>query len=239
MDLKRFLSLDYRYGEFDWDFTFTFALSGLASALEHTHELHLTAEKDGLDFDSIGYHYDVRPSNILVDKHRFVLADFGLGTLKSCEEESATLWKGGAGDYFAPECMDASFQPQRVGRGVDVWAFGCLIAEVVTFMERGSNGVFYDPSGQLKHSVRHWLEELGTTSRPSTTALLQIALDALEPDPNKRPRMPKLRQSLVAQSLICLYDALLGKLSSSCGPITWASHGYSMMRKNTKAVPMS
>jgi serine/threonine protein kinase len=235
MDLKQFLNLDHRYGDFCWDFTFSFALSGLASALESTHDLHLTAKTDGIDFDSIGYYYDVRPANVLVDKNRFVLSDFGLGALKSAEEESATPWKGGCGDYMAPECMDASGNRQQVGRGVDVWAFGCLVADVVTFMERGPKGVlqfrqsrlgklsdaipfestfFYDSSGQLKGSVHRWLNDLETTSYPSTEALIHIALEALEPDPNKRPRMRALRRKLSTQSLLHLYDTLLGKMSS-------------------------
>jgi serine/threonine protein kinase len=248
MDLKHFLNLDHRYGDFCWDSTFSFALSGLASALESTHDLHLTAKKDGIDFDSIGYHYDVRPANVLVDKNRFVLSDFGLGTLKSAEEESATPWKGGCGDYIAPECMDASGKRQQVGRGVDVWAFGCLVADVVTFMKRGPKGVlqfrqsrlgklsdaipfestfFYDSSGQLKGSVHHWLNDLGTNSHPSTAALIRIALEALEPDPSKRPQMRDLRRKLSTQSLLCLYDTLLGKMSSF---LEMASHTNQELR---------
>src|SRR5277367_22303 len=141
MDLKQFLEQNARLGEFRWNFTFHLALCGLASALEHTHSLHLKTKENGLDFDAIGYHYDCRPANILVSKSTLILADFGLGKLKPAEAGSDTPWKQGAGDYFAPECMDASFAHQRVGRAIDVWAFGCLMVEVMTYMERGPEGL--------------------------------------------------------------------------------------------------
>src|ERR1700734_3092444 len=48
MDLKHFLRQDARFGEFRWNFTFHLALCGLASALEHTHSLHLKAKENGL-----------------------------------------------------------------------------------------------------------------------------------------------------------------------------------------------
>jgi serine/threonine protein kinase len=99
---------------------FYLALCGLASALEHTHNLHLKVEKNGLDFDAINYHNDVRPANILVSNSTYILADFGLGRLKFTETRSDTPWKRGVRDYIAPECMDASLTHQRISRAIDV-----------------------------------------------------------------------------------------------------------------------
>ncbi len=228
MDLKHFLKQDERFGEFRWDFTFHVALCGLASALEQTHSIHLTARENGLDFDAIGYHNDFRPANILVSENTYILADFGLGKLKPAEVGSKTPWKKGAGDYIAPECMDASFAHQRVGRAIDVWAFGCLVAEVVTYMERGPEGVrqfcesrldemcpgwqstyFHGANGQLKASVRRWLEELGNTSSSSTKQILQIAFQALEPDLEARPRISQIRRDLAIHVLRVLLSAVL------------------------------
>jgi serine/threonine protein kinase len=227
MDLEHFLEQDVRFGEFSWNFTFHLALCGLASALEHTHNLHLREKENGLDFDAIGYHNDFRPANILVSKSTYILADFGLGGLKSAEAKSETPWKKGAGDYIAPECMDASFAHQRVGRAIDVWAFGCLVVDVMTYMERGPEGVrrfresrlgemrpgwqstyFHDSSGQLKASVRRWLDELGNTSS-STKQILQIAFQALEPNPEVRPRISQIRRSLTIHVLRVLLSAVL------------------------------
>lgn len=232
MDLKHFLCLEKRVGDFCWDFTFFFALHGLASALQMTHDLHLTAEEEGVDFESIGYHYDVRPANILVDRSRFILSDFGMGALKSVPEESETSWKNTRGDYIAPECTDAHLHRQRVGRGVDVWAFGCLLADVVAYMTQGPKGVtqfrksrissfstaiavdstyFYDSSGQLKGSVGRWLNDLQSTSPSSTASLIRIALQTLEPDAKKRPRMQDVHRQLSMQCLSSLYHTLVEK----------------------------
>ena len=93
MDLEDFLRQDARFGEFHRDFTFYIALCGLASALEQTHNLHLKAKDNGLDLNAIGYHNDFRPANILVSNNTFILADFGLGNLKTAVARSDTPWK--------------------------------------------------------------------------------------------------------------------------------------------------
>lgn len=228
MDLKTFLEQDAPFGEFRQDFTFYLALCGLASALEHTHGLHLKAEENGLDFDAIGYHHDLRPANILVSKSTFILADFGLGELKPDASRSDTPWKMGAGDYIAPECKDASLVHQRVGRAIDVWAFGCLTAEVMTYMRRGPAGVqkfresrladmrpgwqstyFHDASGELKPSVRSWLEKLENVPSSPANQIIQTALRTLEPNPDARPRMSQIRRSLTIPALRALFTAVL------------------------------
>jgi serine/threonine protein kinase len=233
MDLAQFLQLDERFGEFRWDFMFPLALCGLASALEHTHDLHLTMEENGLNYEAIGYHYDFRPANILVSKSSYVLSDFGLGKMKPAEENSETLWKVGAGDYIAPECRDASFVHQHVGRSIDVWAFGCLVTEVITYMERGARGVrdfrqsrledfipgwettyFFDSKGKLKNSVRQWLEELGNTTSSSTKQIMHIATQAFEPDPKIRPRISRIRNELAHQTLKFLLSDILRRLEA-------------------------
>ena len=137
MDLNQFFQRGRNYGDFQWDFTFIAALEGLASALSHVHNVRLQVDTDGVDFTGIGYHHDLRPANILVTTKTFVLADFGLGRLKPAEADSRTPWKTGAGDYIALECMNEELVNQDVGRAIDVWAFGCLIAEVVPFIRLG------------------------------------------------------------------------------------------------------
>lgn len=177
MDLKQLFQRDRYYGDFQWDFTFIAALQGLSSALSYVHDVRLQLDTEGVDFSGIGYHHDLRPANILVTKKTFVLADFGLGRLKSAEENSRTRWKAGAGDYIAPECMNDELDHQRVGRTIDVWAFGCLLAEVAAFMRTGFQGLedfcqarldlgsfanletsyFHNTQGCLKDSVKKWL----------------------------------------------------------------------------------
>ena len=228
MDLNHFLKEDARFGDFRWNFTFHLALCGLASALENTHGIHLNAKEHGLDFDAIGYHNDFRPANILVSTNTFILADFGFAELKPVDARSDMPWKPGTGDYIAPECMDASFIPQQVGRAIDAWAFGCLVADAMTYMEYGPEGVqkfrnsrlddmmpgwqstyFHYPNRKLKASVYNWLEELGNNSSPPTKRIHQIALKALNPDPKRRPRISEIRSDLVLPSLEALLYAVV------------------------------
>ena len=154
MDLRALLKSQPPFGQFKHTVTFYSALTGLASALCHLHKFHLEKQEHGIDYDAVGYHHDVRPANILVDSETFMLADFGLGRLKPNSSQSHTLWKVGVGDYIAPECMDENFQLQTVGRGVDVWAFGCLIVELAVYMKEGPSGL--ESFRQARFSTRQW-----------------------------------------------------------------------------------
>jgi serine/threonine protein kinase len=177
MDLETFLKRRDPHGNFRWHFTYFSALHGLASALNNAHNVRLKAATNGIDFEAVGYHHDFRPVNILVNKETFLLADFGLGRLKPATEPSTTPWKVGTGDYLAPECMDDDFVHQDVGRAIDVWAFGCLMADIATFIHMGADGLpdflearmsagsqsnwsnsyFYDQDRNVKPAVKQWL----------------------------------------------------------------------------------
>ncbi|RWA07817.1 hypothetical protein EKO27_g7295 [Xylaria grammica] len=180
MDLGKFLLAKSRHQDFQWDFTFYSALAGLASALSKTHRLLLDQAHHDVDFEAIGYHRDLRPPNVLVCADTFILADFGLGSLKRADELSHTQYKSISGDYIAPECTDMQEIPQTVNRAIDIWAFGCLIAEVVTYLLKGVDSVeefrrkrltpgrlaqwkdagFYRPDCAVKKEVVDWMEVL-------------------------------------------------------------------------------
>ncbi|KAI1737673.1 hypothetical protein F4680DRAFT_203534 [Xylaria scruposa] len=218
MDLGRFLMAEARYLEFQWDFTFYSALAGLASALSKTHSLHLNSANHDVDFEAIGYHHDLRPPNVLVCADNFILSDFGLGRLRGAHETSHTPYKSNTGDYNAPESTDMNENPQTVNRAIDVWAFGCLIAEVVTYMLKGATGVrefralrlkpgrfpnwkdasFYQPRGDVKNEVIDWMEALRRDNpHPDLIPrLIKVSLDALEPNPQTRPNMKTIYQQL-------------------------------------------
>lgn len=74
-------------------------------------------------------HRDIKPENILVSPNGVIkLCDFGFarfvsGPNESCTDYVATRW------YRAPELLVGD---SRYGRPVDVWALGCLYAEMVT-----------------------------------------------------------------------------------------------------------
>ena len=138
MDLRALLKEATRFADFT-DATFFSALSDLASALQCVHNLKMTAKSDGIELDYVGYHHDFRPANILISRDTFILADFGLAKIKPAEEGSRTQSKQGDLTYLAPECRDANYGMREVGRAVDIWAFGCIILEIVTYIRGGAD----------------------------------------------------------------------------------------------------
>ncbi|RYP70031.1 hypothetical protein DL771_005722 [Monosporascus sp. 5C6A] len=208
MDLKRFFEEQNRFGDFRWDFAFYSALRGLSHALSNVHSLRLNQEAHGVDFEAIGYHHDIRPANILVSQHTFLLADFGLGNLKPADAQSHTPFKPGLGDYLAPEC---GYEDPILTRAIDVWAFGCLMAETATYMQKGPAGVkefsnrrrsaarrarwydrtFYGHDGNAKDEVKEWLKFLadGKSDECLTSLLVALALQALIGNPDLRPKI--------------------------------------------------
>jgi serine/threonine protein kinase len=97
-----------------------------------------------INLEKIGCHHDLKPNNVFLDGQSFVLADFGLSTFKDLSQDSKTTRKVGGTCYSAPECeniAESAFIRGRAGRKSDIWAFGCIITEVLTYVLRGPTGV--------------------------------------------------------------------------------------------------
>ena len=113
------------------------AIAGLSSAIEQVRDF----TENWIDLNLIGCHYDLRPQNILVSGDSLVLADFGFSRFRDATDDSATRFEKGARDYRAPECEDINdlhFQKHLIRRSSDIWSFGCVLAELITYMIRGS-----------------------------------------------------------------------------------------------------
>ena len=205
MDLAEFLDLETRYELFKYDLTFYNALHGLASAIEVIHNLRIQAQRHQETLTKISYHHDIRPKNILVTQSTFILADFGLARFKGADEDSKTPWKSGVGDHIAPECMDNEFNSLDVGRSMDIWSLGCMIANIATYMEQGPSGVrrfqekrFYEDKKkkwkhhyffqdtQVKQSVLSWFDGLDRKAQDGgircLTAMVRAMLQIQEED---------------------------------------------------------
>ncbi|KAI4188771.1 MAG: hypothetical protein L6R41_001917 [Letrouitia leprolyta] len=115
------------------------AISGLSSALQAVHNFHFP----DLEILAIGCHHDLKPDNILVHEGSFLLADFGLSTIKDSRKASYTSFKNVRGDYVAPECENFEELSKRnvINRASDIWSLGCIILELLVFTVLGPDGV--------------------------------------------------------------------------------------------------
>ncbi|KAI1178096.1 kinase-like protein [Nemania sp. FL0916] len=191
----------------------------LASAVEQVHIFSQSTLNLGL----IGCHHDVRPRNILVSDGLFILADFGLSSLKSLSQDSQTPFKNVSDDYLAPECEDweNGFQGGVVHRSADIWSFGCIVAEIATYIALGSEGVkrfrearAYKVRGWTLRQfhqgpkpskvVESWLSDLEQRKSRIISFLVLVARRALSIDQISRPKADEMAQGL---RLIAVYEA--------------------------------
>lgn len=226
-DLSTLLSQKDRPAAFHLDEVFFIALGQLSSAIEMVHDY--ASEKLGLRL--MGCHHDLKPKNILVNGDKFILADFGLSTFKPASESSKSTFDIGRGHYLAPECEDyeGDFEKHTISRPSDIWSFGCIIAEVFTYMERGNEGVsdfterrgfkvanwrmytFHAGMSTPNKAVTSWLEDLETHSAQHGRLLIQLVRSMLAMEPKDRPTAPQVTSYLhliAVYAYISLLDGL-------------------------------
>lgn len=204
------------------------ALANLSSGLSAVHNF----SAESIEMHKIGFHHDIKPKNILVTGEQFILADFGLSRFKDSTQASGTPFEMGADYYLAPECedLDGKFEKHTIHRSSDIWSFGCIVAEFLTYLIRGSKGVenfkearkFQLGSWTFRHfhcgkdkpnpEVSIWLSKLEQDcSSPSSglaletfTMLSVLAKSMLSMDPLERPRATETESRLcfIAISMI-------------------------------------
>jgi serine/threonine protein kinase len=89
-----------------------------------------------------GYHFDLKPANILVDdSERLLITDFGHATFKEITgtTSSKVMGRGGTEAYAPPEIDGEGCVKQN--RRYDIWSLGCVLVEICAFVARGSQGV--------------------------------------------------------------------------------------------------
>ncbi|KAG0637539.1 kinase-like domain-containing protein [Tuber brumale] len=189
--------------------SFYSSIVGLSSAINHIH--NFTYKIGGKNMSFKGYHHDLKPDNILIQQGKFVIADFGLSKFKPHANTSSTIHKTGTVAYLPPEACgpdpEANFDDRMVGRSVDIWAFGCILTEIATYLLRGSEGVrefggrrltkisanvrddSFHAYGEVKEEVREWLKslEIMVERGSQISRLIQIVWKILIPDRKNRP----------------------------------------------------
>ena len=145
-------------------------LYGIAGALDAAHS-------EGL------IHRDVKPANILIEKHEgrdhVYLTDFGLTKQTGSSGPTRTGFAVGTFDYMAPE----QFLAQAIDARADVYALGCVLFEALT------GRVPFPRPGDAARMYAHIQEE---PPRPSATAaglppaFDDVVLRALAKEPEDR-----------------------------------------------------
>ena len=198
------------------------ALYSLSSALCQMHQYFLEGQQPSM----IGCHFDLHPGNILVRGRSFILSDFGLSRLKYETQGSQSYFKGGVRDYCAPECQrwEDDFDGNKSGRPSDIWSFGCIIAEVATFLKDGAEGLrrfdevrrihgavpmlrtFHD-RGRPHQGVASSIGELGSDVIKHTivAGLANLVSRMLAIDPMARPGAHRVSAQLYLLSLNVRY----------------------------------
>lgn len=211
------------------DETIFHGLFGLASAIEHVHNYFL--EKYNLRM--IGCHHDLNPRNVLVKDDHFVLSDFGLSRLKSEEEEegSGSDFKGGIGDYIAPEFQSlmGNMTRNRISCPGDIWSSGCILAEMATFIDKGPSGVdifatkreinlsgflnlhTFHRGNALNEAVVAWIDDLErrASAYEHRKGLLYLVPDMLEFEASERPNAGEISARLFLLVQRTAYDHII------------------------------
>lgn len=201
------------------------SLAGLCSALWALHEFALEESEPIFK----GLHQDLNQDNVLVDGHRFILADFGLSSLKSLTSDSRTPFKGRRGYCQAPECAQLAYPYQEYDatRATDIFAMACIITDVLVYLFQGPSGVdqfrsarefevapmcysLYHKGSRSNEEVSNWLQSLASEDgSQSMKDVVNLVTQMLEITPAKRPKAAMVTARMYTSAIKGFSEALV------------------------------
>ncbi|KAI1324287.1 kinase-like domain-containing protein [Xylariaceae sp. FL0255] len=226
-DLEAWLRSPTRTLALATDDSIYYALRGLCCGISTFH--HMTSAEYGLELK--GYHHDLKPQNILVQGSRFLLSDFGLSSLKEMTAKSKTLSRDVNGFYIPPESViiHDGFQQKSVGQPSDMWALGCILAVVATYIVRGAAGVgefeqkrkhklhnwityTFHCGGNPNPAVDLWLKDIEGECSSEAADLISLSRDLLQLDPGFRPTAKEVSRMMDLIAVRSLFQVIRVKL---------------------------
>jgi serine/threonine protein kinase len=83
-----------------------------------------------------GFHFDLKPANILVSDLSWLITDFGIARFQQADDgaTSRVLSMGGTDSYAPPEMLRVT---EKFSRRYDVWSLGCILLEVTAYAVGG------------------------------------------------------------------------------------------------------
>lgn len=112
-------------------------MMGISKALDRIINYNPSGKLEAKAF--FGYHFDLKPPNILVDEFdRFLVSDFGHAIFNEAGSTSGVPGVGGTPAYAPPEIDRDISEPNRK---YDIWSLGCILLEVCTFVVKGYDGL--------------------------------------------------------------------------------------------------
>lgn len=116
-------------------------MHGVMKAFKSLHEGWEAPEDDadGL-VPHYAFHFDLKPSNVLIQSHIWRVSDFGQSRIKWDFTGSTRRTDVGAttDTYAPPEYLRAGYKPRLK---YDIWSLGCILLEVLAFSLRGVEGI--------------------------------------------------------------------------------------------------
>ncbi|GJM97174.1 hypothetical protein PR202_ga14080 [Eleusine coracana subsp. coracana] len=163
---------------------------------------------DGLHFLHEGrteaiVHLNLKPSNILLGNNMVPkIADFGLSRLFG-EEQTRILTQNVVGwiGYIAPEYHYRG----EISVKSDIFSLGVLILEIVTGLKKNANSQDISSKFFIDNVRKNWIEKTYIKSKyptldeeylPQVQRCIDIGLNCVQTDPNKRPVVGKIIHKL-------------------------------------------